>query len=263
MSICNEFWHTPPNDFLASLDDVARSSLLSIATSQHFKQRQHIFRAGSPGNNLYILKSGRAKIYSLSPAGKEVILWFCIAGEVFGLTEISNSGMREVSAVAYTDAEFLIVQHDRFREFLLAHPDTSLLLIDLLSVRMRMLGSLILAMATEDVSSRFLKLLNGLLVRYGQPCNLHSGCNHYQINLRLTHQEIADMIGTTRQSVSSLIGNLKQRGILFVHNHLIHIQNRAELATMAGQGKPSALASPDSTHIEPNQSVILHHQPRH
>ena len=197
-----------------------------------------MFQAGSAGDHVYVLKSGRAKIYEISHTGKEVILWFCLPGEIFGLSDLPHGNPREVSALVYTDAELLVVRRDRFKQFLLEHPHAACLLIDLLSSRMRMLGSLILAIATADVPTRFAKLLLGLLARYGAPCALHPGCDHRRVELQLTHQELADMIGTTRQSVSSVIGDFKQKGILFVHNHTLYIQDTPALETHSGQVQP-------------------------
>lgn len=235
MSLPNEFWNNPPNDFLASLDEAARIELLDCAKSRQIVKGEHIFRTGSLGENVYILKQGRAKIYGLSQTGKEVILWFCLPGEIFGLAEIPHGAPREVSAVASTNSEVLAIRRDRFKQFLLEHSDAAFSLIDLLSSRMRMLGALLLAMATEEVQSRVAKLLLGLMTRYRGACDLHEGCNHQKIDLRLTHQEIADMIGTSRQSVSALLADWKQTGILFVHDHAIYVQNEQALNGLAGE----------------------------
>lgn len=234
MSLPNDFWNHPPSDFLACLEESARIELLAMAKRRHLRRGQHIFRAGSLGENVYILKQGRAKIYELSPSGKEVILWFCLPGEIFGLAEIPHGGPREVSAIANATSEVLAIPRARFKQFLLDHSDAAFLLIDLLSSRMRMLGAVMLAMATEEVSPRVAKLLLGLMTRYSGSCDLHEGCRHHKIDLRLTHQEIADMIGTSRQSVSALLADWKQKGVLFVHEHAIYIQNEPALHRLAG-----------------------------
>lgn len=234
MSVTNDFWSNPPSNFLAGLSEAARAELLVCAKRRQLRKGQHIFRAGSRGENVYILERGRAKIYELSQSGKEVILWFCLPGEIFGLAEIPHGAPREVSAVASMDSEVLAVPRDHFKQFLLAHSDAAFSLIDLLSSRMRMLGALMLAMATEEVPPRVAKLLLGLMTRYRGACDLHERCDHHKIDLRLTHQEIADMSGTSRQSVSSLIVDWKQKGILFVHDHTIYIEDEPALKRLAG-----------------------------
>jgi len=233
MTVHNEFWNCPPVDFLGALDSGTRAELLALAGHRRLRRGQSIFRTGSRGENVYILKSGRAKVYELAASGKEVILWFCMPGEIFGLAEIPRGGQREVSAVASTDAEVLVVKREQFKQFLLGNSAAAFLVIDLLSSRMRMLGSLVTALATEEVAARLARLLLGLSHRYQGQCDLHQGCSHHQIDLRLTHQDIADMIGTTRQSVSSLIGDWKQKAILFTHNHKIYIQSETELRMQA------------------------------
>lgn len=211
------------------LADADRDALLRVARRKVYSRHELIFQAGSPGEHVYILESGRVKIYQLSPLGREVIQWFCFPGEVFGLAEVPRGGRREVDAEACTDTDVLSIPHNAFKKFLLDSPGAALLIIDLLACRLRTLGDMLLNLSVDDVSSRVIKLITRLSARYGK----HQD-QHICLQIQLTHQEMADMIGTSRQTISSEIGKLRKQGILRVENHLIHIERPDLLASLSG-----------------------------
>lgn len=222
-----------PSNFLAQLDAEDYSALTSLAKLQSYARGDFVFRAGAPGNSVYFLQSGKIKISQPSPLGREVILWFCFPGEIFGLAEMARGGFRVVNAVASTPSEVLAVSHEQFRNFLARHPNTSLLSMQVLSSRLRILGEMLVNLVADDVNTRIAKLILRLSARYGTRVE-----KEIFLNIPLTHQEIADMIGTTRQTVTSALSELKRRGILSIDNHRIHIESE-ELLNLMGKGNPS------------------------
>lgn len=225
----NELWFIPPSDFLARLDDTERGALLELADQKLYRKNAPIFQAGSPGENVYILAEGRVKIYALSSLGKSVLLWFCFPGEVFGLAEVPRRGRREVYAEACSDSSVLSIPQDEFKAFLKNHPSTAMLVIDLLSCRLRALGDMLLNLTADDVTTRMLKLLIRLCARYGKQLP----DDHICLGITLTHQEIADMVGTSRQTASSILGRLKRDGVLSIENHRIHVRSLELLEKIA------------------------------
>ena len=221
-------WVIPPADFLTKLSLADKQDLLSVGTRQESKRNEIIFQAGSPGDNVYFLVSGRAKIYQLAhTSAKEVILWFCFPGEMFGLAEVCRQEKRGVYARACADSELLKVSQSDFKDFIRTHSDAALLTIDLLSCRMRVLGDMLLNLAADDVNSRVIKLLLRLTAYYGKTID-----NETYLDINLTHQEMADMIGASRQTVSSILGELKKQGILCIKNQCIHIKSTELLEDM-------------------------------
>ncbi|MFN2348829.1 MAG: Crp/Fnr family transcriptional regulator, partial [Thioalkalivibrio sp.] len=112
---------------------------------------------------------------------------------------------------------------------LMDHPETAMRVIELLSCRMRLLGDMLLNLATEEVESRVIKLLIRLAARYGT--TQANGVCHME--LHLTHQEMADMIGTSRQSVTTVLNMLKRQGLVAVGRHGIEIPSQTGLARLA------------------------------
>ena len=223
-----QYWFLPPSDFLGNLHPDDRDALLSLGAARDYRKGEHVFLSGAPGRNVYVLQEGRAKIYKLSGSGKEVILWFCLPGEMFGLAEVSRGGSREVFARLCTDSRVYSIPRDDFRRFLETHVDCAMQVIDLLSCRLRVLGDMFLNLAADDVGSRVVKLLMRLCASYGR-----SDKADFILDLPLTHQEIADMVGATRQTVTTILNEMKRRGILRMEQHCIHIQNQEQLESLA------------------------------
>lgn len=207
-------------DVLARMPVEDANDLRAIAHPRHFGRNELIFHAGDPGKNVYFLRGGRVKIYQPTHNGKEVILWFCFPGDMFGLAEVAQGGGRIVNAVACENSEVLSVSQAQFAEFLQSHPAAALLVMQILSCRLRNLGDVIVNLVNDDAPTRIKKLILRLGARHG----LREG-QDIHINIPLTHQEIADMVGTTRQTVTSVLGQLKRQGLMSLENRRIHIES--------------------------------------
>ncbi len=207
-------------DILARMSEEDRQALLSLGDMQRFAKGEFVFRAGAPGKHVYFLRQGRIKVYQPSHSGKEVILWFCFAGEMFGLAEVAQGGGRVVHAQVCEDSEVLRLSQSQFSEFLRNHPDSAHLIMQVLSCRMRTLSEVIVNLVNDDVETRIMKLILRLGARHGI-----SNGQDIHLNISLTHQEIADMVGTTRQTVTGVLSKLKRRGFISLENRRIYIES--------------------------------------
>lgn len=223
----NDLWFVSPSDFLGRMTPTDCDDLLRSAERRRFAANEFVFKAGSPGQNVYLLTRGRVKIFGLSPLGKSVLLWFCFPGEVFGLAEVPRGGPREVYAQAGSECEVASLSQQEFKRFIAAHPTVAMLVIELLACRLRVLGDMLLNLTADDVTTRVIKLLTRLSARYGKRMQ-----GNIQLDIQLTHQEIADMVGTTRQTVTAVLGGLRRKGLVRVENHCICIQSEELLENM-------------------------------
>lgn len=219
-----------PFSFIKLLQAKEWHSLQTIAHTNKYKKNAYVFRANELNDALYVLLEGRVKITRLSPQGRELIQWFCLPGEIFGLSENNHGPHRGLYAQAITDTRLLCIQKVDFDQYLLSHPRIALLIIKQLASRLSTLGDLLLNMTSEDAHVRFIKLLQRLREFYGSEDQ-----RGVHIDIYLTHQEMADMIGVCRQTVSSMIGQLKRRGIIDTDRSGIYIQSPAKLQTLSRQ----------------------------
>lgn len=216
-----------PLDFLAKLSAKHRAELKAIARPCSFAKNNLIFGAGSPGRDVFVLVEGRVKIYQLSDSGRKVILWFCFPGELFGLAEMAHVRPREVFAQACTESCVLVVDEKEFKSFLAAHSGASMLVIELLATRLRVAGEMLLNVSSDNVMTRLIKLITRLNTVYGKRLEHES-----YLDIHLTHQDMADMIGASRQTVTMTLGLLRRKGVLRIENHRLHIPDVELLETI-------------------------------
>jgi len=219
--------YAPPLDFLGNLTADNRADLERIARSNSFAKNDTIFGAGSPGRDVYVLAEGRVKIFQVSDMGRKIILWFCFPGELFGLAETTQVRPREVYAEACAKSRVLVIDEKEFKAFLATHMDASTLAIDLLATRLRVVGEMLLNVSTDDVMTRLIKLITRLNAIYGKKMKTESF-----LDLPLTHQDMADMIGASRQTVSEALGLLRREGVLRIEDHRLHIPDPGRLETI-------------------------------
>ncbi len=233
-----QFNHDHPPDFLARLCDSQRAELLRLATARVIDKGELVFQTGSPGDCTYFLAAGRVKIYQLSRNGREVLLWFCVPGEIFGLAEVCQGGDgRQVTAQACEPSRVLAVRREAFQNFLEQYPAASFVVNDVLACRLRNLGSVIQSLVENDVNERVAQLLVRLSANYGRSLANGDIC----LDIRITHQDMANMIGSTRQSVTSALNRLRRRGILIFdakHRILVHDKNLLTEHTALGVVSP-------------------------
>lgn len=234
--------HLNNASFLLRLNEHERAELLKLGKKQTFRRNEILFHAGDASDYAYILLDGRVKIYQIASYGKEVILWFCFPGELFGLSEIFNGELREAHAEACRDLTVLAIAYSDLRGYVAQYPNAAMHIIDMLAGRVRILSNSMLNLVADDVNSRVMKLLYRLAKCYGQQQG-----EAIRLPMHLTHQELADMIGTSRQTVTVVLGDLRRQGTIEIRNHMISILQPERM-------KPSDGAA-NHTHFEQSASM--------
>jgi CRP/FNR family cyclic AMP-dependent transcriptional regulator len=216
-------------DFLGHLDAASRADLLACGRRRHVKKGEFVFRVGQQGDSVFVLLSGRAKTYKLAPDGREVILWFSFPGDIFGLVAHPHAKGRMVSVEACEASAVVEVPDTLFEAFLRRHPEASQLRFQAVAFRLGMLANRLVHLTADNAAARIAKLLVDLAVRYGD----HS--SRSDMSLSITHQEIADVTGVQRQTVTRVLGEFTACGALAVRYRRISITDLEFLATYAAR----------------------------
>lgn len=216
-----------PWNVLGQLSPEQFNALDQIAVTRQLDKNDFVFRPGENAGNVNFLKSGKVKVFHYATSGKEAILWFCFGGDIFGLAEAVQCGVREVGAQACEASVVISIPQDSFNAYLFEHPQVMFLLLQVMTSRLRCLSETLANVSGEQVQTRLARLLYWLCTRYGK-----YETDKVVIGVYLTHQEIADMIGATRQTVTSLMSNFKQQGILEIHDRFIHIIDKNRLCAI-------------------------------
>lgn len=224
----NDAFTNAHSDFLSYLSDEETAALLGCARKIHLEKNQSVFNVGDLSGTVYIVAKGCIKLFRLTSDGKEVIFWLSFPGEIFGLAELFNEVDREISAEANIASEILAISRADILRFFRSHPEAAMRAICILSARLRSLEYSLINLATEDVETRLLRLLLRLSA-VSKPRVMASSNSDMCINYPLTHQDIANQIGASRQTVSSTLASLKRRGVIEVKERRIHIPNREKM----------------------------------
>lgn len=214
-------------DFLTRLSDADARDLVQAGQRKLFAKNEFIFKAGNPGRHVYFLQQGRVKICQPAPEGKDAILWFCFAGDMFGMAEVAQGGERIVHAQACEASEVLVLSQTELTDYLETHSAAALLIMHVLAGRLRALGDVIVNLINDDAQTRIIKLILRLATRHGVRVG-----QDIHLDVRLTHQEIADMVGTTRQTVTSVLSQLQRQGLVRLENRRIRIDSMELLDSM-------------------------------
>jgi CRP/FNR family transcriptional regulator len=216
-----------PTDFLGQLQPDAHEALLARARRRTLDKGEYVYRVGDESDSVFLLLQGRAKTYKVSPEGHEVILWFCYPGELFGLAVHPHQRGRMVSVQACEHSEVAELSHASFERFLQTRPTESQLCLQAVMFRLGMLANRLVRQTADDAAARVAKLLLDLGSRQGG--NMRAG----RVALGITHQEIADMTGVQRQTVTRILGELSACGAVAGGYRKITIADRATLAEYA------------------------------
>jgi CRP-like cAMP-binding protein len=217
-------WSDAHANFLSSLTEAETRDLLKCSRRLDLKSRDHLFRAGDRSNDVYIVASGCIRLFQVSSTGKETILWFSFPGEIFGMAELWRGSDRQIHAVANEATQVYSIRRKDFTAFLGAHPEAAMKAIGILSARVRSLGHALVGLASDNVETRIARLLvRFAAVSSGMRCCAGSTDGELCVNVRLTHQDIANLIGASRQTVTSTLAHLRKMGAVRTVNQHIHI----------------------------------------
>ena len=205
-----------PDASPASPAPLRNDILHAIAASgvvRAFPKQTVLIHEGDVGDALYIILSGRVKVYASNAAGREVVINFHGAGEYVG--EMSLDGdPRSASVVTVEPTTCAIVNRAQFRDFIAANPDFAQHLIQTLIRRARSATENVKSLALSDVYGRLVRLINALAVeRDGQ----------LMVRERLTQQDIAERVGASRDMIGKLMKDLVAGGYLLVEDRHITV----------------------------------------
>ena len=228
-------WSDAHANFLSSLSEEETQDLLKCSRHLILKSRDHLFRAGDRSSDVYIVASGCIRLFQVSSTGKETILWLSFPGEIFGMAELWRGSDREIYAVANEATQIYSISRKDFTNFLGKHPEAAMKAIGILSARVRALGHALVGLASDNVETRIARLLvRFAAVSSGARCCASSNEGELCVNVRLTHQDIANLIGASRQTVSSTMAHLQKLGVVRTVNQHIHIVQPDHMRRLLG-----------------------------
>ena len=162
-----------------------------------------------PGDSLFVLASGKVKVVLYGETGREIILSILREGEFFGEMSLLDRQPRSANVVAIEKSEVLSLDRDAFQTHINQHPTTAMAILAEMSRRLRKADEVIGNLALLDVYARVARAVRELAQKQGEPVD-----GGLLIRERPTQQEIAGLIGTSRETVSRALNDFTRRGLL-------------------------------------------------
>ena len=192
-----------------SLDDAEIDALSDLTFTRTFAKEAVIILAEEEGDTLFIIKSGQVKVSIVSEEGREVILSLLGSGAVFGELSLLDGKPRSANVVATEDTELVMLRRSDFVQLIYKTPQIATALLAELASRLRKTDRQIEGLALLDVTSRISETLLQLASEQGSETE-----EGVVISNRPTHQELANMSGTTRETVSRVLKRLESQGYI-------------------------------------------------
>jgi CRP/FNR family cyclic AMP-dependent transcriptional regulator len=223
----NKLWYLKHIRLFDGLSQTEMQEMERITRMQAVKKRQPLYLPGDPSSNVYLLKQGRVKLASTAVSGKEVTFEILEPGEIFGELEVLEGLPRETAAEALDDTLICVIRREDFDKYLEAHPNITVRLTKLIGLRLRRIQSRVEDLVFRDVPARLAHLLLELRKTDGVPDG-----TSIRLRVKLTHQEIANLIGCSRETVSTTLGQFREQGLIRMEGRLIAILNPDHLTRL-------------------------------
>jgi CRP-like cAMP-binding protein len=207
------------------------SRLAALARTRIYKPRETIVEKGDAARQLYVLLRGRAKVVTRGADGSDTGLNVMGPGEVFGEIGILDGQPRSATVSTLEECEMAVLDVKAFRDFLAAHPSVGIKLLAVLAGRVRDLTTRLEDRAFLEVPARLAKQLLWLAENHGE----RSGSGAH-IELRLSQQELGDLIGATRESVNKYLSEWTRSGVLRQQRDRMEIFDLEALRSIANAG---------------------------
>jgi CRP/FNR family cyclic AMP-dependent transcriptional regulator len=206
----------------AELDDRELASIAAVAKTRRYAKDDVIFHADESGDVFCLIKEGQVKVTMISPEGKEIILSLLGAGEFFGEMALIEDEPRSATVVATEPLELVTIWRSDFLQILAENFSITKKVLMEMSHRLRNASNRIESLATMDVYGRLARFFLDLAREQGKSLD-----NGYVAVTRPTHQAIANMIGTSRETVSRLIHDLMRQNLLLSEGKTIYLRKSA------------------------------------
>lgn len=212
------------------IDDDAKQLMLEAATLREYAREQMLFTQGDPADAFFLVDGGSVKLLQSTPEGKEMIVRFIRPGEVIAAVALLPGGRFPVTAVASEVTRVATWPSARMRELVQRHPPLHANIMSAMAMHMQDALSQGRELATSRVPQRLAAMLLRLADRGGSEVP-----DGVLVKQALSREEMAEMIGTTLFTVSRILSEWQDAGIVSTRRQHVVLHDRARLSELAGQ----------------------------
>ena len=226
-------WYLKSCELFQQLSPDQLTALESRCRVRSFPRRTPIYLPADHADGVLLLASGRVKIGSFTEEGKQTILAFVEPGEVFGELSLLGTQEREEYAEAVEKSTVVLISNDVMQQLLIENPGVSLGITKLYGLRRRRVERRLKYLLFHSNRERLVHLLLELAEQYGRQSAVG-----VELGIKLSHQDLASIIGSTRETVTVVLGELQAEGRLELGRRKIVLTDLTQLADSVNQPVP-------------------------
>jgi CRP/FNR family cyclic AMP-dependent transcriptional regulator len=203
--------------FFTSLNDRELDVVRAVAAEKSYQKNAVVLTEGEMGDSLYMIQSGKVKVFIGDEDGREIILKILSAGDFFGEMSMIDKQPRSASVTTIEASTFLVLTHAMFEKCVEQAPKIGNMVMRMLAQRVREADRKIGTLALMDVYGRVASTLLELSV-YSD--------GKLMVGEKLSQQDLANMVGASREMVNRILKDLSDRGFISIESKSITIINR-------------------------------------
>ena len=212
----------------SALDEEAAIALQKSMVPQAIKKGNTLFQEGDAGDRLYVVTEGKIKLSHASGDGRESVLMVLGPGDMFGELSLFDPGPRTATAVAVTDSKVLGLGNTDLNPWLAGRPEVAQKLLQALAHRLRRTNEAMSDLVFADVPGRVAKALLELGEKFGSKTEVGVYVNH-----DLTQEELAQLVGASRETVNKALADFVSRGWLKLETRSVELLDLERLSKRA------------------------------
>lgn len=238
METLQRLWYTKKESILQQLQPEEVAHINQHAQRIQKKRGELFWLDDAERPQVFVVDSGFLRICRTNEEGKRLITEVLGPSEIFGdvVPGLSREDLEDYAEIV-RDTRIIAVDSHAFHGVLENHPNMMIRLIQIIETRRRAMAKRIYSTLSKDVCARTVELLLDIGVKYGEACQDDAACYR---DIQLTHQEIADLLGVARPTISSLLSDLIKRDVLRKHKQTLCLYDTATLLTLAEEGLKGA-----------------------
>lgn len=220
-------WYLKKIPLLAELGPDVLARLADRIEMREVRRREVIYLPGDPGESMFMVNGGRVKISKVTRDGKALTLMYCGPSELFGETCLVDGGARQDMAEAMENTMVTEIQRADFERLLQSNAQLGYQMTRILAARRRDIEGKLETLVFRDVTSKLAELLLKLAEEYGV-----DDPRGTLVALKITHQELANLIGSTRETVSLTLSQFKRKSYIQTEGRKVIIADPASLRAL-------------------------------
>ncbi len=220
-------WYLRKIPLLEGVDQGRLQQLAAAVEIREIPRRQVIYLPGDPGDRVFFINGGRVKCSKVTRDGKELTLAYRGAGQLFGELCVIDGTPRDEMAEAMKNAIITEVPRELFTELLQTDNKLCFNFACIIGDRRRQIETKLEHLVFRDVQAKLAALLLDLGEEYGVECE-----DGLQIGLKITHQEMANLIGSTRETISLTLAQFKKKSLLDLNGRTVVLKDQEGLTAM-------------------------------